>query len=287
MTRLAVAQTLVSGTVTLQGIPYSFTASASGTATADRVPQAKKAATVASNAAAVIAARASIDKILAENSAILSDLEITSLISNNFTTTVRVFKPIALETIATTTDGINYFIDKETTIGKSQWLKVTNGKTLSFNAPCKNYGYVQIGDGTGLSSTSNYTKEFDNYYVVFTNYGDTTNIYSAFNNRGDASALSNLGRLNIQTGGYVYNAGKYSAVKNYPAQSAGQLNGYLDIYPNAHIQNSGYGSFVYGNGDVNNQGSVYCSPAGDDKSVSYTACCWTGPLSNCRNVLIE
>ena len=131
MTRLALAKTLVTGTVTLQGVSYSFTASGSGTATADRVPEAKKLAVAASNTAAILAARDAIDKILLDNSAVLSDLEITSLISNNLSTTVVAYKPIALASVATSTDGVNYTLKPNTTIGDDQWLTVPNGKTLT------------------------------------------------------------------------------------------------------------------------------------------------------------
>jgi hypothetical protein len=144
MARLALAKTLVAGTVTLQGNTFTFTGSGSGTATADRVPEAKKLAIATSNTAAITAARASIDKILAENSAVLTDLEITSLISNNLSTTVVVFKPIALSKIASSSDGVNYFLNENVTIGTDQTVTVPAGKTLIGQAgnPFTNNGYL-------------------------------------------------------------------------------------------------------------------------------------------------
>ena len=249
--RLALAQTLVSGTVTLQGIPYSITASASGTAMGSNVSEAKKSATVASNSAAVTAARASIDKILADNSAILSDLEITSLISNNFTTTVRVFKPLGLEKIATTTDGINYFTNKETTIQSDQWLTVPNGKTLTFNAPGKNSGYLQIGDGTTSgNATVNSNAPYSNDTFVYVYPGALLNINFPFTNEIYAAILSD-GTVNINNGGYVYNGGTASSVQSYDT---------LKIDSNSHIQNSGDSSYVIALNSVTNYGSIYCSP---------------------------
>jgi hypothetical protein len=152
--RLALAKTIVTGSMTLQDNTFTFTASASGTAKADKVPEAKKLAVAASNNAAITAARASIDKILADNSAVLSDLEITSLISNNLSTTVVVFKPIGLATIASSSNGVNYTLNPNVTIGSNQWLTVPSGKTLSSTAdnPLINNGYVQYGDGTQTSS---------------------------------------------------------------------------------------------------------------------------------------
>ena len=156
MNRLALAKTLVQGTVTLQGNSHTFTASGSGTGTADRVSVAKKLAITAANSAAIIAARASIDKILLNNSAILSDLEITSLISNNLSTTVVVFRPLALSKIATTTNGINYYLKPNVTIEKDQRVIVPTGHTLSNTAetPLTLMGYLELGDAPQTSVDS-------------------------------------------------------------------------------------------------------------------------------------
>lgn len=108
MTRLAVAKTLVQGTVILKGISYSFSASASGTGVADKAFEAVNLAILASNSAATVTACASIEKILSENSAVLSDLEITEAISNNLTTTVELVE----ETITLFISGYAYFISK-------------------------------------------------------------------------------------------------------------------------------------------------------------------------------
>ncbi len=117
MTRLALAKTLVQGTVTLQGISYSFSASASGTAVADKAFEAKKLAVVASNSAATVAARASIEKILSENSAVLSDLEITESISNNLTTTVELVEDIITLFISGYANFISkYILTKDRTL---------------------------------------------------------------------------------------------------------------------------------------------------------------------------
>lgn len=175
-TRLALAKTLVSGTVTLQGISYSFTASASGTATEDNIPEAKKLAVAASNAAATAAARASIDKILADNSDVLSDLEITSLIYNNLSTTVVVFRPIDLKQSASSTDGVNYTLNKNLIIGAEDWLTVRNGLTLSTGKyTVTNFGYFQVGEPSRLDTTTlkgteyakaEYNKDFINHGTV-------------------------------------------------------------------------------------------------------------------------
>ena len=251
MTRLALAKTLVSGTVTLQGNTFTFTASGSGTATADRVPEAKKLAVAASNTAATVAARASIDKILAENSSVLSDLEITSLISNNLSTTVVAFKPIALASIASSTDGVNYTLNPNVTIGQNQWLTVPTGKTLygAPGNPFTNNGYLELGDTTQKSSSAlkssdcctliscstfpltnngNFTIKTGTCYAVTVsdictnsksitiNSGGclTINTGGALTNSESESAIFNSGCLTISTGGALTNFGSESAIFN-------------------------------------------------------------------------
>lgn len=250
MTRLALAKTTVQGTVTLQGNTYTFSGSGSGTATADKVPKAKKLAVAASNTAATAVARASIDKILAENSALLSDLEITSLISNNLSTTVVAFKPIALSSVATTTDGVNYTLKPNTIIRADQWLTVSNGINLNTGKyPFTNNGYFQVGDNPSSVSTTlkvtttasvkysadasnNGTCEvydngesiidagvtFENYdggclenYGILANNGTITNTESTINNI--YSTIQNVSTFNNSTGATINN-GPSSYIEN-------------------------------------------------------------------------
>jgi hypothetical protein len=285
MTRLALAKTIVSGTVTLQGNTYTFTGSGSATATADRVPEAKKLAVATSNTAAISVARASIDKILADNSAVLSDLEITSLISNNLSTTVRAFVPIGLETIATTTDGINYFANTETTIESDQWLTVPNGKTITFNAPGKNYGYVQIGEGrTGLSSSkiypdeaqATYNQNYDNYVMVIVETGSTCTINASFNNQALDAILTNFGTCTLTNNkGYIYNNYTTTGVINAPngvdIGSIATFNNYETIQMNgtsSFVTNGPYGVFN------NTSGNITCGGS-DSYTSNYGT--WNGP----------
>ena len=251
MTRLALAKTFVTGTVTLQGVSYSFTASGSGTATADRVPEAKKLAVAASNTAAVAAARTSIDKILLDNSAVLTDLEITSLISNNLSTTVVVYKPIAISSVATSPDGVNYTLKPNTTIGSNQWLTVPNGISLKTGKyPFTNNGYFQVGEPASFVSTAlkdnppaasvEYSTDasnngvcevypdctstvdsgvtFENYdggylsnYGTLTNNGTITNSQSTIS--GIYTTIQNFGTFNNSTGATINN-GPSSYIEN-------------------------------------------------------------------------
>jgi hypothetical protein len=87
------ARTAYDGIIQLAGNPYSYSASSSGTAITGTATESKIAATIASNNACMIAARASIEKILPPNSAMPSDLEISESISY-VTTSVKVFEKI-------------------------------------------------------------------------------------------------------------------------------------------------------------------------------------------------
>jgi hypothetical protein len=243
MTRLALAKTIVKGSITLQGITHTFSASASGTATADRVPEAKKLAVAASNSAATMAARASIYKILIDNSDVLSDLEITSLISNNLKTTVVVFKPIALASIATTTDGVNYILNPNVTIMEDQTCTIPVGKTLIGPAgnPFINNGYFQI-DGTfniGVEQSSLSTAL----------KGDLTTDYintSSYLVKGLLTIYSRVTFTNIGKNSYIWN----------------EYKGF--IMNNGTISNSGPNSYIYNEGEFINETAGIIINAGVD-----------------------
>ena len=260
MNRLALSRTKVSGSVTLQGIPFTFTASASGTATADRVPEAKKLAVAASNTAATVAARASIDKILADNSEVLSDLEITSLISNNLSTHVVVFRPIAIEKIATTTNGVDFFINKKTTIGSDQWLLVQKGQTLSVFAEFHNYGYVIIRGvvnpdnlpDTALMANDKYGTKAIDFYGGCDNFADYTvmegaivNIYNFWTNHPGGRYI-NMGTTNLRSKGESARSNSEGYMSNYTNTDGNTVifnHGQFKMKPGSHIDNMGK---VYG-----------------------------------------
>ena len=272
MTRLALAKTIVQGTVTLQGNTYTFTGSGSGTATADMVPEAKKLAVAASNTAAIAAARASINKILADNSAVLTDLEITSLISNNLSTIVVAFKPIALATIATTADGVNYLLNENVTIEEDQICKVPAGKILTGAAgnPFTNNGYFYIYGtfyaGSTLSKSAAVKAEISTDY---TNNGGyqvdaggtmTIDLGVTFTN-GERASIYNYGTLTNK--GTITNSGSYSAIYNFGTlTNNGTItnSGYESAIENTNVTTSTSTSttinyaFFYNNGPINNSG---------------------------------
>ena len=287
MSILTVAQTAVSGTVTLQGIAYSFTASASGTAHGNQLPYANKSATIASNTAAYSAARIAIDKILAKESAVLSELEITSLISNNFTTTVKVYKHIALASIATSKDGINYFIRKKTTLWHKQCLIVPNGVNLTINAPFTNYGYVQLGrkgsSGTIVCTSNQPINNTGNWYnaseVVY-------NLHSPWNNnvttsQGVVTSTGKLTNYGIFVVRNANNSGGQGYINNNGANTSVINNGTFTIETNDSINNNHETSYILnapGEDDPSlvgvfcNNGSMSCTPGG----AIYNSGTWLG-----------
>ena len=262
MTRLALARTLVTGTVTLQGNAFTFTASGSGTATGDIVAEAKKLAVTAANTAAIAAARASIDQILLNNSAVLTDLEITSLISNNLSTTVLVYRPLALSKIATTTDGVNYIINKKTTIGKRQWLMVPNGKNLDIVAPFIIKGYFQIGEPIDATKSlkSIITTKAMAYYTVM-NYGYVVMSDSAALEINDTWTNNSTGAIYggilsygiVDNYSTIFNQGEFTFVIN---EKGATLTNYgpSDTTTAAVINNAGFLSYLLNRcgGTINN-----------------------------------
>ena len=164
------------------------------------------------------------------------------MISNNFTTTVVVYKPIGIETIATTTDGINYVISKETTIGSTQWLTVPNGINLIIDAPFTNKGYVQLGNKgssatitcTSYQSVNNSGPWYNPEVVTYNLHGPWNNTSQGFisndgtfvvrnennsggqgyiNNNG-TGGVSNFGRFTIETNGSINNNTEASYIIN-------------------------------------------------------------------------
>jgi hypothetical protein len=271
MTILALATTIVSGTVTLQGNTYTFTGSGSGTATAYRVLEAKKLAVAASNAAAISVARDSINKILTENSAVLTDLEITNLISNNLSTTVVAFKPISLESIASSTDGVNYTLNEQVTIEEDQMLTIPAGKTLIGLAgnPFTNNGYIQIygnfycGAPGSKALKTDITTDYTNNGNYKVNSGATLTIDSGvtFTNSGSTSGITNSGG-SITNAGTITCSGQNSFIR---------LDGSYDyvsmLYNKTVINFTGSSSYfrinsasaVQGNGAINLTGN-YIDP---------------------------
>jgi hypothetical protein len=223
---VALAKTVVKGSVTIQGICRHFTVSASKTGIGNNTSEAKKVAIVASNTAATQAARNAINKILAANPAVLSDLEITSSISNNFTTKVIVFKPVGIDTIATSSDSVNYTLNPNVTIGTTQMFTVPTGITLTGIAGNNfiNKGYFEVyGNFQIKAQTSAQTTPLSKalnipIFTDYTNYG-----YHKVNRRARWTVAKNvtitnnskiLNKGTITNNGIINNATTSSNILN-------------------------------------------------------------------------
>ena len=94
MPKYCLAETAVNGEIVIQENSETYTASASAVASGATFQEAAQVATVDSNTAATLAARSAVDNILLEYSYVLSDRNITSMINNSLTTTLRLLRPV-------------------------------------------------------------------------------------------------------------------------------------------------------------------------------------------------
>ena len=156
MPKYCLAETIVNGEVIIQGSSVTYSATASALASGSSFESAANVATIDSNTAAVIAARKTVNNILIEYSYVLSDTDITSMINNSLNTTVHPIIPIALKSIATTIDGKNYVLNKDTIIAKYEYLLIPKGKRLTVTGKFKfiNYGIISVGEATSPTKTT-------------------------------------------------------------------------------------------------------------------------------------
>ena len=71
------------------------------------------------------------------------------------TTTSKIFKVIGLESIANSSDGVNYFLKAETIINEDESLTLPDGIVFNVNYNLTNKGNVVIGDKTTFTVKNN------------------------------------------------------------------------------------------------------------------------------------
>ena len=143
------AKTAVNGEVVIQENSETYSASASALASGTTFKDAAKVATIDSNTAATIAARAAVDNILLDYSYVLSDANITSMINNSLKTTIAPIKRLMLKRIASTVDGLNYILNKDTTIAENEYLLIPNDHSLTIDVGkfiFNNSGIISVGE---------------------------------------------------------------------------------------------------------------------------------------------
>lgn len=157
------ANTVVNGEIVIQGKSVTYSASASAFDSANTsFKDAEKVATINSNAAAIMSVRKIIDNILVQYAYVLSDLTITSMISNGLKTEVQPIIPIALALIASTVDGINFILNKNVTIQPDEMVIVASGESLYIPAEFRlsGTGIFKIGTGPSQPPTASQGSSF-------------------------------------------------------------------------------------------------------------------------------
>jgi hypothetical protein len=193
------AKTVVNGKIEIQGISVTYSATADAFDSSNQsFKDAATIATINSNAAAILAARKTIDLIVAQYLYVLSDENITSMINNSLKTSINRIFPRLLKRIATTDDGINYILKKNTTITPGQYLLIPNG--IVFTVPGYlifiNNGIIQIGDNTNDTFNTN-TNRADTSKLSAT---PTVCIGATFNVPVSSSNFNNNKTVNVGTG---------------------------------------------------------------------------------------
>ena len=202
------AETTVNGEVIVQGNSATYSARTSGSATSDvSFEDAAKIATAASNATALVVGRAEVEKLLKQYAYVLSDLEITEMVTNNLRTQVlKKLKVVLLETIANSVDGRNFTLKKNVQLS-DEILQIPDGYTLKNTGKYKlDGGTIQIGGRNRLGTTGNASYSQD---VTETTYTSTSDIYvnsfdntSTYNVTGPTTYL-NQGSITVGSGGSV------------------------------------------------------------------------------------
>ena len=182
------------------------------------------------------------------------------------TTTSKIFKVIGLESIANSSDGVNYTLKGATTIKSDESLSIPLGKNIKFDQPFTNNGEVIIGSNNSESVKSakenvNSTVEVKSNItnkgkyqinsritliidsgVTFTNarefynYG-TFNINGTFDNTTcyeTSPTVYNVGPTTINSGGILKNSGTNSYLENdYTIYG----DGTLDVCQGKYVDN--------------------------------------------------
>ncbi len=153
------ANTTVLGKLILKSNTETYSATSTAFCSGTTMKDAEKAATTASNSAAISTTRKLVDSILTKYSTVLSDNVINSTIRNSLKTDIHPIIPIALKSIATS-DGSNYSVDKNVNLVKYQMISVLDGETLTVprNYTLNGPGIVRIGGTTAAQKSMGTTK---------------------------------------------------------------------------------------------------------------------------------
>lgn len=205
------ANTVVNGETVIQGSSVTYSATASALDSSDKsFKAAAKTATINSNKAAISAARKTVDSILARYSYVLSEENITSMISNNLKTVVSPIVLISLESIADTIDGINYIGNKNVNFEAYSLLIIKSNQFLTVPKKFKYTGTGAIQIGSDEQSSAGFTKEFEkigsNSTTINVQAKSFLKLIADPSNRGvytNNGKITNNGVVTIQNSGLI------------------------------------------------------------------------------------
>jgi hypothetical protein len=207
------ADTAVNGEIIIQGVSVTYSATATAFDSSNTsFKDAAKVATIHSNAAAIVATRKVIDNILIEYAYVLSDLAITSLINNSLKTNIHPIIPVALASIASSKDGINYILDASYELPVDHMLTIPNKKTLTVpgNLTFNSNGYLFIGDSQTTESKPKATTTECTCAAGSLTYESTEGqktVTLAYTTLAPGACFTAGTNINIQTTNIFYNEG--------------------------------------------------------------------------------
>lgn len=247
---IALAESNVSGNITLDTYSGTYTGKSTGSGTGNTKSAAEAAALDVSNKVLFTQILAELGKLLGKTT--LSYTEIQNLIKNNVKANARVYKLLKLKAIASSADGVNYILNKGARIKKDEYVTIEKGQSLVGPAgiPFTNSGVLQI-EGTfniGVSSTKALKEDPIVITTPYTNssvYNIDSDGYMAiypgvqFENSADSSCIKNSGV--VVNDGTILNSGIGAGVYNY---SGGEFYN----NPDGVITSEGDNSFIYNQG---------------------------------------
>lgn len=256
-TYIALAESNVLGNIDLETFSGSFTGTSSGSGTGSTKRAAEDAALNASNKVLFALILVKLGKLLDETT--LASKDIKNFIDNNVKAKVKIYKLLKLNAIASSKDGVNFILNKNTQINDDEYVTVENGQTLNTGKyTFTNNGYFQIGDSTSSAQTKGttiamvvYSSDFNNTGTVLVNTRGTSTI-----NPGITFSNS----INTTNGSYgtLYNEGIFTNngfLRNNDGSSITSTINIGTFINNGTITNSGR-AYVKNSGTLNNGGTI-------------------------------
>ena len=118
---------------------YTFTATASGTGAGTTRESAKSGSITSADTAILNAQNTALLQVLNNNNTSLQDGSLQTI----YTTSSKVYEELPFTSVATTTDGVNYEINQEVTVGSNQFFKIPSKINKTPNDYSKSRNHTQ------------------------------------------------------------------------------------------------------------------------------------------------